>query len=140
MSKTVAKWRGDMSFDVELQGHSFVVDAVAEVGGKDAGPRPKPLILSALAGCTGMDVVSILGKMKMPMDNFAVDVSGELTEEHPKVYRSVTIDYKFWGDQLDESKINKAVSLSQDRYCGVSAMLRNAGVELYHTVQLNPER
>ena len=138
MSQSVATWRGDMSFDVELNGHKFVVDAVESVGGKDQGPRPKPLILSALAGCTGMDVVSILKKMKVQFDRFEIGVSGQLTDEHPKVYKAVQVDYNFWGNNLDESKIEKAVSLSQDRYCGVSAMLNSAGVDLTHSINLNP--
>lgn len=128
-----------MSFEMELGGHTFVVDADEQVGGKDAGPRPKPLILSSLAGCTGMDVVSILKKMKVPLDRFHVEVSGELTDQHPKVYKWIQLDYKFWGTDLDERKIEKAVNLSQDRYCGVSEMLRRAGVDLRHSIQLNPD-
>lgn len=113
----------DLAFDVELQGHRFTVDADESVGGKDRGPRPKALLLSGLAGCTGMDVASILGKMKMPYDSFAVEIDAQTTDEHPKVYQSITVRYIFTGDQLDRSKIEKAVNLSQEKYCGVSAML-----------------
>ena len=120
---TRAELTEDLSFEIELQGHRFTVDSDEAFGGKDRGPRPKPLVLSALAGCTGMDVASILGKMKMPYDSFAIEVDGELTDEHPKVYKTITVRYIFTGNELDRGKIEKAVNLSQDKYCGVSAML-----------------
>ncbi|MFP4302316.1 MAG: OsmC family protein [Spirochaetaceae bacterium] len=135
--KTKAVWRGDMSFDIELQGFNIRVDADESVGGKNQGPTPKPLMLASLAGCTGMDVVAILGKMQMPYDRFELDISGETTEEHPKVYREIHIDYKFWGSELDEPKIQKAVKLSQEKYCGVSATLSEVG-EVRYTIHLNP--
>ena len=134
---TKAVWRGDMSFDIELQGFNIRVDADESVGGKNQGPTPKPLMLSSLAGCTGMDVVAILGKMQMPYDRFEIDISGDITDEHPKVYKQIQIDYKFWGSELDEKKIEKAVSLSQDRYCGVSATLRKLA-EVNYKIHLNP--
>lgn len=134
---TKAVWRGDMSFDIELQGFNIRVDADERVGGKNQGPTPKPLMLSSLAGCTGMDVVSILGKMQMPYDRFELDISGDTTDEHPKVYKRIHIDYKFWGSQLDEGKIEKAVKLSQEKYCGVSATLQETG-DVEYAIQLNP--
>jgi len=120
---TRAEHGEDLSFSVDLQGHRFTVDSDESVGGKDRGPRPKALLLSGLAGCTGMDVASILGKMKMPYDSFAVEVDAETTDEHPKVYKTITVRYIFTGDELDRSKIEKAVKLSQEKYCGVNAML-----------------
>ena len=135
---TKAVWRGDMSFDIDLQGFTIRVDADESVGGKNQGPTPKPLLLSSLAGCTGMDVVAILGKMQMPYDRFELDIRGETTEEHPKVYSSIHIDYKLWGGELDEAKIEKAVKLSQEKYCGVSATLQEVG-EVEYKVHLNPE-
>jgi putative redox protein len=126
-----------MSFDIELQGHHFSVDADDSVGGKDRGPRPKALLLSALAGCTGMDVVAILGKMQMPYDRFEISVAGDTRDEHPKVYTDVKVIYSFWGEELDEGKIRKAVTLSQEKYCGVIATLKNTGTVSYEIV-LNP--
>jgi putative redox protein len=137
MDTTTAVWRGDMSFDLELHGHKFVVDADETVGGTDQGPRPKALMLSSLAGCTGMDVVAILNKMQMPFDRFEMSISGETTDQHPKVYKTITINYMFWGNGLDESKIEKAVKLSQDKYCGVAATLKNTAT-LDYKVLLNP--
>ena len=136
MAETTATWRGDMSFDIELQGHRFVVDASESVGGKDEGPRPKALMLSALAGCTGMDVVAILNKMQMPFERFTIEIDAESTDQHPKVYKSVTLVYHFWGDELDEAKIEKAVRLSQEKYCGVAATLKQLA-EIDFSIRLN---
>lgn len=132
-NSTHLTWAGDMAFEVELQGHRFSVDASAEHGGKDRGPRPKPLVLSALAGCTGMDVVSMLNKMRVSFDAFEVEVSGELTDEHPKHYRAIHIVYRLRGADIDRAKVERAVELSQERYCGVSAMLRPTA-ELSHEI------
>ncbi len=126
-----------MAFDVSLDGHTFVVDADSSVGGRDQGPRPKGLLLSGLAGCTGMDVVSILKKMQMPFDRFEIDVHGDLHEEHPKVFTAVNLVYRFWGDQLDEKKIRKAIDLSKDRYCAVYTTLGKTA-EMDYSLELNP--
>jgi putative redox protein len=135
--KSVLSWNGDMSFDVELQGHRFAVDASEEFGGKNRGPRPKPLLLAGLGGCTGMDVVSLLKKMKMPFDSFSLEVEGETASEHPKPYKSITIKYIFKGGSLDREKIDKAIGLSLDKYCGVYAMLSKTA-QINHQVLLNP--
>ena len=135
--ETAAAWLSGMFFDVELDGHHFAIDAAEEHGGQNKGPKPKGLVLSALAGCTGMDVVAILNKMQMKWDSFSVGVEGELTEDHPKHYNRIKIIYTFTGAALDEKKIERAVRLSQDSYCGVSAMLRHAA-EISHEIRLNP--
>lgn len=120
-------WTGGMAFEAEVNGHKFTMDADAEFGGADSGPRPKPLLLAALAGCSGMDVVSLLRKMREPLSWFDMRVEGELSEEHPKRYTDMTIVYRFKGaDGLDPEKVEKAVALSQERYCGVSATLRDS--------------
>jgi putative redox protein len=136
MADTTAVWRGDMSFEIELQGHKFIVDADESVGGTDQGPRPKALLLSSLAGCTGMDVVSILKKMQMPFDRFEIRIDGSTTDSHPKVYNKVTVVYQFWGDSLDNDKIEKAVKLSQDKYCGVSETLKQLA-QVGYSIELN---
>lgn len=123
MSTVNVKWTGDMAFDAELQGFNIKLDAAEAVGGKNGGPRPKPFLLIALGGCTGMDVVSILKKMRVEPDYFNVEIDGELTDEHPKYYHSIHVKYVFRGKDLPMAKLQKAVDLSQDRYCGVSAML-----------------
>ncbi len=116
-------WTEDMAFEATVNDHKIIIDADETVGGKDQGPRPKPLTLLSLGGCTGMDVVSILKKMRVEFDSFNVEVEGELTEEHPKFYHTIHINYIFKGKDLPMEKLEKAVSLSQDRYCGVTAML-----------------
>lgn len=119
-------WNEAMSFESMINGHKIIIDADESVGGKNQGPRPKPLLLLALAGCTAMDVVSMLGKMRVLPDSFHVEVEGELTEEHPKVYKSLHVKYIFAGKELPMEKLEKAVNLSQEKYCGVSAMLAKA--------------
>jgi putative redox protein len=133
MSKVNVNWTGDMAFDAEVNGFNIKLDAAEKVGGKNSGPRPKPLILVALGGCTGMDVVSILKKMRVEPDYFNVEVSGEMTEEHPKYYHKLHINYLFRGKDLPMAKLEKAVNLSQERYCGVSEMLKKAA-EITHEI------
>jgi putative redox protein len=120
------KWLEKMAFSAEVNGHEMILDAAEKVGGENRGPRPKPLMLAALAGCTGMDVVSILKKMRVEPDDFNVYVEGDLTEEHPKQYAQMHVIYEFKGKNLPEEKLQKAVNLSEERYCGVSAMYRKA--------------
>ena len=127
MKETVTiEWLGNMAFETEMDGHKITLDASTEVGGENRGPRPKPFMLLALAGCTGMDVISILKKMRVSVNRMNVAVSGEMTEEHPKHFQSMHITYTFFGKQLPGDKIQKAVDLSQERYCGVSVTYRKA--------------
>ena len=112
-----------MAFEAEINGFKIILDADEAVGGENRGPRPKGLTLVSLAACTGMDVISILKKMRVVPEYFNVEVEGELTDEHPKYYHSIHLRYIFRGKDLPMAKLEKAVNLSQDRYCGVSAML-----------------
>lgn len=123
---TKIKWLGEMAFDAELDHHHFTLDASPQVGGQNRGPRPKGLLLSGLAGCTGMDVVSILKKMKVKNFEFEIEVEAESTEEHPKVYKTIILNYIFKGENLPIAKVKRAVELSETRYCGASAMLGKA--------------
>lgn len=127
-SKIECRWLKEMTFEAEVNDHTIVMDADELNGGNNLGPRPKLLSLVSLAGCTGMDVISILKKMKVEPQEFHISVEGELTEEHPKYYERITVTYHFKGSNLPHDKIQKAISLSQDKYCGVSAMLRNGTV------------
>ena len=124
--KISATWLNGLAFETEVDGHKIYMDALAESGGKNTGPRPKPLMMVALAGCTGMDVVSILAKMRQEVESFSVDVEGDITEEHPKRFQGMKIIYRLKGKDLDLEKVQKAVDLSKDRYCGVSANYREA--------------
>lgn len=124
--KVEVQHRYNMAFEARVNNHKLVMDADSTVGGNDEGPRPKPLLLASLGGCTGMDVVSILKKMRIEPEYFNMVIEAEQTEEHPKVYSSIHITYEFRGNNLDPEKLHKAVELSQERYCGVSAMLKKA--------------
>jgi len=119
-------WLENMAFEAEVNGHKIILDAAEAVGGENRGPRPKPLMLVALAGCTGMDVVSILKKMRVEVEGFNVVVEGDLTEEHPKQFTQMRVIYEFKGKDLPMDKLEKAVNLSEERYCGVSAMYKKA--------------
>jgi putative redox protein len=132
-------WMDRMAFESEVNGHKIIIDAVEAVGGNNKGPRPKPLMLLALAGCTGMDVVSILKKMRVEFDDFKIEIETEMTEEHPKHYNKINIIYKFWGNDLPFEKLEKAVNLSDERYCGVSAVYKKA-IEMTNEIKVNPER
>jgi putative redox protein len=125
----------DMAFEVEVNNHKFIIDADDKVGGKDRGPRPKPLTLASLGGCTGMDVISILKKMRVDPEYFNVVVSAETTDEHPKYYNKIHISYEFKGKDLPMAKLEKAINLSQDRYCGVTAMLDKVA-EIKHEIKI----
>lgn len=127
MKKSInMNWKGGMAFETELDGHKLVVDAMEQGGGNDSGPRPKVLMLVALGGCTGMDVVSILKKMRVEIADLNIRVEANMTEEHPKHFDDMKIVYEFSGDNLDKDKLKKAVDLSMERYCGVSAVYRKA--------------
>lgn len=106
-------------------GHKLTMYSVADEENKDTvGFGPKALMLSSLAGCSGLDVVSLLKKMRAEVDDFKIEVTGELTEEHPKFYKKVKVDYHFTGGDLQPEKIQKAVNLSVTKYCGVMEMFR----------------
>ncbi|MGH1385045.1 OsmC family protein [Kordia sp.] len=130
--KVTTQWKGNMLFESDNpSGHTVLIDTSPENGGNNEGLGPKAMMLSSLAGCSGLDVVSIMNKMKVTVDEFKMEVAGELTEEHPKYYHTVTVDYHFYGATLDEKKIQRAVDLSVETYCGVMEMFRRfAKVEI----------
>ena len=127
MKQTIkAEWKGNLVFETELNGHKLTMDAPSESGGQDLGPRPKILMLAALAGCTGMDVVSILGKMRVDIEKCDVSIEADMTEEHPKHYSKMHVIYEFTGKNLPMDKLEKAVKMSEETYCGVGAAYRKA--------------
>lgn len=127
MHEIECKWTGDMAFESLVNGHKLILDANEEFGGKDKGPRPKPLLLVALAGCSGMDVVSILKKMREPLSWFNARIQGEQGEEHPIHYNRIKMIFEFKAsDGLNDENVHKAIKLSLERYCGVHAMLEKS--------------
>jgi putative redox protein len=123
MHSIKVKWVNKMAFDSQVDNHTVRIDT-GELLGDNSGPSPKKLLLSSLAGCTGMDVVSLLNKMRVTFTGFEMDIDADLTNEHPRVYSEIRLIYRFFGNNLNKEKMEKAVRLSQEKYCGVSAMLR----------------
>jgi len=120
------EWKGDLAFEADINGHKVMMDAPIEGGGTNLGPSPKKLMLVALSGCTGMDVVSILKKMRVEVEKCSVEVQGDVTEEHPKQYNKMHVIYEFTGKNLPLDKLEKAVKMSEETYCGVEALYRKA--------------
>ena len=137
MDSTIT-WKSGMAFDASLDGFHFTIDAKPEHGGNGEGPSPKGLVLSALAGCTAMDVVSILQKMRQDLHGLVVTADGTLAEEHPKRFTAMVLRYAITGENLDLEKIKRAVSLSQERYCGVYATLAPS-VAMSTVIEVNGE-
>jgi putative redox protein len=122
MKETIkTRWLSDLAFEAEVDGHKIYMDSTPEHGGKNTGPRPKPLMMVALAGCTGMDVAAILRKMKEQIEEFTVEIEGDITEVHPKRFESMKIIYRIKGKEINLKNVEKAVHLSRTKYCGVSA-------------------
>ncbi len=132
-NKVDVTWAGNMSFEADVNGFKIMLDADEKVGGENKGPRPKPLTLASLGGCTAMDVISILKKMRIEPAYFNIEVTGELTEDHPKYYHKIHLTYIFRGEGLELEKLQKAVDLSQERYCGVNALLKH-GAEITNSI------
>ncbi|TSA50919.1 MAG: OsmC family peroxiredoxin [Sphingobacteriales bacterium] len=118
------QWMGKMQFNALVSGHTIIMDAIERVGGENLGPYPKPFILTALSGCTGMDVVNILRKQRKEIEALKIKVSGEISSTPPIEYTSIHLVYDFTGNEIDCDAALKAVQLSQEKYCGVSAMLK----------------
>lgn len=127
-----------MAFQAHLDGHRFMVDADTQFGGRDLGPKPKGLLLTSLAGCTAMDVIAILNKMRVSPSRFEVKVDGDLADEHPKKFVSIRTEYLFEGEDLPVDKVKKAVNLSEERYCGIYATLRG-NVPFETVIKINGE-
>ncbi|WP_028584164.1 OsmC family protein [Desulfogranum mediterraneum] len=128
-------WEGGLAFSTAINGHPLTIDANEEFGGNNAAPNPKSLMMMALAGCTGIDVVSILKKMKIGYEHLAIQVDADLSEEHPKVYTAMHLTYIFRGRDLDSNRLQRAIDLSLDKYCGVSAMYRQA-MSISHSLKI----
>jgi len=119
------KWKGGMAFESNNpSGIDLIIDAGPDDGGEGKGLRPKALMLSGLAGCSGLDVASLIKKMKLEVDDFTIETIANLTDEHPKYYDHVVIEYHFHGANLNEDKLQRAVDLSVEKYCGVMEMFR----------------
>lgn len=114
-----ASWKGESKFEAETPGGNILMSA-----SEDGGLGPKALMLDALVGCTGIDIVFLIKKMRLKVDNIQLEAEASLTEEHPRYYDKVKVTYHFFGDELDYEKLEKAVNLSAEKYCGVMEMFR----------------
>ena len=123
--KTTTYWKGGMLFESDNpSGNNVLMDTKQAAVSQQKGLSPKAMMLSSLAGCSGIDIVDILKKMKITDYNLQIDIQGDLTDEHPKYYKTVHVDYYFSGARLDKKKCSRAVQLSVDKYCGVMEMFR----------------
>jgi putative redox protein len=120
------QWMGKMQFNTLVNDHTIIMDAPARAGGEDSGPIPKPLVLTALSGCTGMDVVALLRKANLAPDDFSLKVTGELSKQPPIEYVSIHIVYDIKGQDADKAAVLDAITQSQEKICGVSHMLKKA--------------
>lgn len=118
------QWMGKMQFNSLVNGHTIVMDAPERVGGEDHGPIPKPFVLSALSGCTGMDVVALLRKAEKEVTDLDIKVQGEISKKQPIEYVSIHVIYDFKGADDAKEAALQAVIDSQTKFCGVSSMLR----------------
>lgn len=119
--------------------HWVTIDGPENFSGSDAGIRPKELLLISLAGCTASDVVSILQKKRVNFNDFEINISAELTEEHPKVYSKIDLEYVVYGTDINPKDVERAIELSQTKYCGVTAMLEKA-VKINHTYRIEKSK
>ncbi len=133
------EWREGLAFKALLDGHEFIIDGLPEAGGRNLGPRPKGLTLVSLAGCTGMDVISILGKMRVKVDEFRIETEALTAEEHPMKFLEIKVTYRCEGADINPESLRKAIALSEEKYCGVRATLSPA-VAIRHEIILNGEK
>lgn len=115
--------------------HWIVMDGPEDFGGSNAGIRPKELLLLALGGCTGSDVVSILKKKRINIDGFVVNLSADVAEEHPQVYTQINLEYTFYGNDIPAKDVERAIELSQTKYCSVTKMLE-ASIKIDHSYKI----
>lgn len=127
--KTTIKWIDNMMMVGEsASGHAVVMDGPEELGGKNLGIRPMEMLLLGMGGCTTVDVVSTLKKMREEVQDCYAEITAKRTDEHPKVFTQIHIHFVIKGSGLNEKKIAKAISLSADKYCSASIMLGKTAV------------
>lgn len=135
--RTELTWAGNMHFQARTpSGHTISLDAASDVGGENKGARPTELLLAATGACSGIDIVEILRKMRLTVEDFQMEASGERAEDHPRRFTRVHIHYKLKGD-LPEDKVRRAVDLSRDKYCSVSQSLN---AEVVTSFEINGKR
>ncbi|MEI6264709.1 MAG: OsmC family protein [Sphingobacteriia bacterium] len=135
--KVTTTWKEALAFDANADGHIVRLDTTKEGGGLDSGMSPKKMLLASLCGCSGMDIVDILQKMKVHFTQLEITAEAEQTDEHPKVFKSIELVYHCNVSATDEDKFKRAVNLSMEKYCGISAMLAKHCAINYQTVLID---
>lgn len=135
--KSTIQWKGKMAFEAygDTSGHALTMDASPDIGGENQGPRPMEVLLHSVGVCTGIDIVNILNRMRITVDDYEMEVSGDRAEDHPRRFTHIHIVYKFKGE-IPEAKLERAVKLSTEKYCSVSHSL---GGEVTYDIELNGE-
>ncbi|MGD2085834.1 MAG: OsmC family protein [Candidatus Aminicenantes bacterium] len=132
------EWKDGMAFEAHLGGFHFTIDSDEQFGGLNRGPQPKGLTLVSLAGCTAMDVISILEKMRVKVDAFEVATDAVMEKNYPKRILEIVVKYSFKGEDVPLNKVKQAIELSLENYCGISATLRPS-VKISHQIIINDQ-
>lgn len=133
MQATVT-WREDMTFDGESgSGHAVVMEPSDQHGGKGQGPGPMEMMLLGVGGCSSIDVVIFLRKMRQDVTDCRCEVEARRADDTPAVFTDINLHFVVTGNDLDEAKVARAVELSADKYCSASIMLARGGVNVTHT-------
>ncbi|MBN2571798.1 MAG: OsmC family protein [Ignavibacteriales bacterium] len=136
IQKAIVKQLKGITFAGKSNSNRWVMmDGPESFGGSDAAIRPKELLLISLGGCTGSDVVSILEKKRVKLDGFEVNLTADTSDEHPQVYKKIHLEYVFYGNEIQEKDVERAIELSETKYCGVTAML-NKAVEITNSYRI----
>ena len=127
-----------MRFDIETgSGHHIILDAAEHNGGQDTGPRPMEMLLVALAGCAGMDIITILRKKRQKVSAYEIRVHGARVEEHPRVFVKITVEHILTGQAIQPEAVQRAIDLTEEKYCGASAILGKTATitHTYHLIE-----
>ncbi|MFV1998445.1 MAG: OsmC family protein [Acidiferrobacterales bacterium] len=134
--KTIIRWAGEASFEAETaSGHKIIMDGAQEYGGQNKGPRPMEMLLVGLGGCASFDVVLILKRSRQDVRDCVAEISAERAETDPKVFTQIHIKFIVTGMNLDPARVERAVKLSEEKYCSASIMLGKTA-EITHEIEI----
>jgi len=135
--KAIIRWDGDAKYIGESgSGHTITMDGPPDHGGKNQGPRPMEMLLLGLGGCTAFDVMSILQKSRQQVVDCHAEIEAERADTIPSVFTHIRIHFIVSGENLKESLVKRAVSLSAEKYCSASIMLEKGGVNISHSYEI----
>ena len=138
--KARIKWIENVCLLAEADsGHGMIIDGAPEIGGRNLGVRPMEMMLMGLGGCTAMDVLSILKKQRQNVTQCLIEIEGQRREEHPRVFTEIRVHFKISGYNLKTDPVKKAIDLSAEKYCSVSAMLGQSA-KIIHDYEIIEEK